>query len=72
MYMEKTISYKRYKEIEKKVMESSKIENIEKHLLKAEDDIRNGRVRDAEEVFKMWDEKYGLHHTNSRRVHGRI
>ena len=57
--MRKTISYERYKEIEKKLMESSKIENIEKHLLKAEDDIKNGRVKDAEEVFKMWDEKYG-------------
>ena len=60
MYMEKTMDKKRYKEIEKKLLESSKIENIEKHLLKAEDDIRNGRVRDAEEVFKMWIEKYDL------------
>ena len=58
--MKKTIDVKKYKEIEKKIMESSKMENIEKHLLKAEDDIRNGRVRDAKEVFKMWIEKYGL------------
>lgn len=35
-------------------------ENMEKHLLKAEDDIRNGRVRDAREVFKEWKEKYGI------------
>lgn len=35
-------------------------EDIEKHLLKAEDDIRNGRVRDAREVFKEWKEKYGI------------
>jgi len=34
--------------------------DIEKHLLKAEDDIRNGRVRDAREVFKEWKEKYGI------------
>ncbi len=35
-------------------------EDIEKHLLKAEDDIRNGRVKDAREVFKEWEEKYGI------------
>lgn len=35
-------------------------EDIEKHLLKSEDDIRNGRVRDAKEVFKEWKEKYGI------------
>ena len=32
-------------------------ENIEEHLLKAEDDIKNGRVKDAREVFKEWREK---------------
>ena len=35
-------------------------EDIEKNLLEAEDDIENGRVYDAEEVFKEWDEKYGV------------
>ena len=35
-------------------------EDIEKHLLKAEDDIRKGRVRDAREVFKEWKERYGI------------
>lgn len=35
-------------------------ENIEEHLLKSEDDIRNGRVRDARKVFKEWKEKYGI------------
>ena len=35
-------------------------EDIEEHLLKAEDDIRNGRVKDAKEVFKEWKEKYGI------------
>lgn len=35
-------------------------EDIEEHLLKAEDDIENGRVRDAREVFKEWKEKYGI------------
>ena len=34
--------------------------DIEKHLLKAEDYIRNGRVRDAREVFKEWKEEYGI------------
>ncbi len=35
-------------------------EDIEKHLLKSEDDIRKGRVRDAREVFKEWKDKYGI------------
>lgn len=34
--------------------------NIVKSLLKAEDDIKNGRMRGAEEVFKEWKEKYSL------------
>lgn len=34
--------------------------DIEKHLLKAEDDIKNSRVRDAREVFKEWKVKYGI------------
>ena len=34
--------------------------DIEEHLLRAEDDIKNGRVRDAEVVFKEWKEKYGI------------
>lgn len=32
----------------------------EKHLLKAENDIENGRTRSAREVFKEWKEKYGI------------
>lgn len=35
-------------------------EDIEAHLLKAEEDIRNGRVKDAREVLKGWKEKYGI------------
>ncbi len=35
-------------------------EEIEKHLLKAEDDIKNGRVREAREVFNEWKEQYGI------------
>ena len=35
-------------------------EDIEEHLLKSEDDIRNGRVRDAREVFNEWKRKYGI------------
>lgn len=34
--------------------------DIEEHLLKAEEDIKNGRVRNAREVFKGWKEKYGI------------
>ncbi len=43
-------------EYRKKLMK----EEIEKHLLKAEDDIKNGRVREAREVFKEWKEQYGI------------
>lgn len=35
-------------------------EDIEKHLLKAEEDIENGDVTDARAVFKEWKEKYGI------------
>ena len=31
--------------------------DIIKHLIKAEDDIKNGRVQDARGVFKEWQEK---------------
>lgn len=34
--------------------------SIEKHLLRAEEDIRNGRVRDAREVFEEWKHKYEI------------
>ena len=34
--------------------------DIIKHLLKAEEDIKNGRVEDARGVFKEWKEKYGI------------
>ena len=34
--------------------------DIEEHLLKAEDDIENGRVKEAREVFKEWKEQYGI------------
>lgn len=33
--------------------------DIENHLLKAEDDIRNGRVKNARDVFKELRQKYG-------------
>ena len=35
-------------------------DKIEKNLLKAEEDIENERVRDAEDVFKEWNSKYGI------------
>lgn len=31
-----------------------------KHLLKSEEDIENGRTRDAREVIKEMQEKYGF------------
>ena len=34
--------------------------DIEEHLLRAEDDIENGRVRDAIEVFEEWKTVYGI------------
>lgn len=34
--------------------------DIIKHLLKAEEDIKNGRVEDARRVFKEWKEKYEI------------
>lgn len=43
-------------EYKKKIID----EEIIDHLLKAEDDIENGRVKDAKEVFKAWKEKYGI------------
>ena len=43
------------------VMSKEELKNdIEEHLLRAEDDTRNGRVRDAREVFQEWKEKYGI------------
>lgn len=35
-------------------------DKIKNNLIKAEEDIKLGRVRDAEEVFKEWNAKYGI------------
>ena len=35
-------------------------EEIERKILKSEDDYNNGRVRKAEDVFKEWELKYGI------------
>lgn len=35
-------------------------EEIQRKILQSEDDYNNGRVRDAEEVFKEWEEKYKI------------
>ena len=49
------------KEYNKKIEEDKKFkESIRKHLLKAEDDIKNNRIRNAEDVFNEWKEKYEL------------
>lgn len=34
--------------------------DIEEKLLKSEDDIKNGRTRDAVKVFEEMEEKYGF------------
>ena len=44
-------------ELYKKGLIKDKIKN---NLIKAEEDIKLGRVRDAEEVFKEWNAKYGI------------
>lgn len=36
------------------------LQEIVEKLLKSEEDIENGKVRDAEEVFKEWENKYGI------------
>ena len=35
-------------------------DKIKNNLIKEEEDIKLGRVRDAEEVFKEWNAKYGI------------
>ena len=35
-------------------------DKIKNNLIKAEEDIKLGRVRDAEEVFNEWNAKYGI------------
>ena len=35
-------------------------DKIKNNLIKAEEDIKLGRVRDAEEVFKEWNANYGI------------
>ena len=43
-------------EYRKKILEKDIVE----HLLKSEEDIEKGRVKDAEEVFEEWKSKYGI------------
>jgi translation elongation factor P/translation initiation factor 5A len=49
-------------EYNKKLLEK----DIRKHLLKAEDDIRNGRVKEARNIFNTWKEKYGIQYKTNR------
>ena len=35
-------------------------EEIERKILKAEEEYKNGKVRKAEDVFKEWKLKYGI------------
>ena len=43
-------------EYKKKILD----EEIERKILKSENDYNNGRVRKAEDVFKEWQLKYGI------------
>ena len=55
-----------------KEYEEKKIEkDIEKHLLKAEDDIEKGRVHDARKVFEEWRVKYNLQDKTIRGIYRR-
>ena len=42
-------------------------DKIKNNLIKAEEDIKLGRVRDAEEVFKEWNAKYVLLYTVNKK-----
>ncbi len=35
-------------------------DEIKRKLLESEEDYKNGRYRKAEDVFKEWEEKYGI------------
>ena len=35
-------------------------EDIEKNILKSEEDYNNGRIRKAEDVFMEWKKMYGI------------
>ena len=35
-------------------------EEIERKILQSEEDYNNGRIRNAEDVFKEWEIKYGI------------
>lgn len=43
-------------EYRKKILD----EEIERKIMESEEDYNNGRVKDAEEVFKEWEEQYGI------------
>ena len=43
-------------EYKKKMLE----EEIERKILKSEEDYNKGRARKAEDVFKEWELKYGI------------
>ncbi len=43
-------------EYRKKILD----EEIDRKIMESEEDYNNGRVKDAEEVFKEWEEQYGI------------
>ena len=57
---EEIVVKKENEKIQVMTMKEYKEYEIVEALLSSEDDIKNGRVRDAKEVFDEWKEKYGF------------
>ena len=51
-----------------KIIDLKLTEEDIKHLLKSEEDIEMGRVRNAYDVFEEWEEKFGVQFENNRRL----
>ncbi len=46
--------------MEKLIDISNNIESIKENILRAEEEIKKGKVRDAEAVFDEWKLKFGV------------
>ncbi len=53
---EDTVFVMSIEEYRKKLLD----EEINRKIMESEEDYNNGRVKDAEEVFKEWEEQYGI------------
>lgn len=54
------INMQKTRNIDKTLMQNMLKREIEEKLRQSEEDYLNGRVRDMEDVFKEWEEKYGI------------